>query len=175
MDLELIPAGGRPVSTGGPAAADLACYDDWALRFRSVAWIAHEHHRPIPAVLESLQRIDAWLRREFFSDLERMRVRQTMLLESAVECTVDQWKEEFDLKTFTETRQILQDMRRLWGLEKSAPAEATGDADGSLPRVAGHERPAALRTAGHQLLTMADEIESRGGSVAGAESAARPD
>jgi hypothetical protein len=150
----------KPIEPYQPSAGDLAWYQEWAVRHRSVSDIAASLDVSYHVVHRVVRRVEEWLRLELFDDVVAFRVRQTEALERAAAQALQRWTETSDIRYLAESRKLLVDIRKMWGVDKPQQVEAKDSRSEGLERVAGIDRAEALRLQAARLLEVADELSS---------------
>ena len=154
------PIAGKPIEPYQPSARDLAWYQEWAVRHRSISDIAASLDTSYHVVHRVVRRVEEWLRLELFDDVVAFRVRQTEALERAAAQALQRWTETSDIRYLSESRKLLVDIRKMWGVDKPQQVEVKDARTEGLERVAGLDRAEALRRQAARLLETADELSS---------------
>ena len=154
------PIAGKPIEPYQPSARDLAWYQEWAVRHRSISDIAAGLDTSYHVVHRVVRRVEEWLRLELFDDVVAFRVRQTEALERAAAQALQRWTETSDIRYLSESRKLLVDIRKMWGVDKPQQVEVKDARTEGLERVAGLDRAEALRRQAARLLETADELSS---------------
>ncbi|MBS0207086.1 MAG: hypothetical protein JSS49_29775 [Planctomycetes bacterium] len=160
------PASGNATSSGpsyDPTPAEWLWYFEWAAKHRPVAVVAAAHNRDFHQICVAIRRVAAWKRQEKLFDIDNFRIRQTETLENSALEALTLWDEKRDIRHLAETRRLLGDIRKLWGVGKPPPAVKADARTDGLARVAGIDRIEALRAQASQLMQVANELEKPDG------------
>ena len=163
VEIALKSKGQKPGRRGNPAPfvpseAHLAWYHEWAVNHRRIVDIAKSVKATKQSVHSAVHKVAEWMRLEVFDDILGFRHRQTESLEAAAAETLRKWNETWDVKYLTEFRNLLADIRKIWGVDRPQKLQLTTETEG-LERVAGIPRADALRNQAAALLAAATAAE----------------
>lgn len=127
-----------------PTSSDFAIFRKWTTGYDSLASIAGQQSLDLEQARGIILDTEKWARKSYFEDPFSTRVRQLAALEDVSSRVSSRLFETNDVRYSAEFRRLLQDSRKILGIDRPAKSGQVDKRAGDLPRVAGLSQKDAL-------------------------------